>query len=659
MEGLIRGSTGEPTTPKGCMMNRRYIAAAAAMALSAFAGTSANASTVVVPMGTADTVVDLADLAVSGLPLEGISVGQVRSFASTDTDATYNPVGKGKPFAIAKVSLPDGSSQSVRSDGDTGAEGKSVPIAGVGEVTVGDLTATAGNSAAQSMVNAVEGELTAVVAGLKARAAGVNAQVGSNVASTTNGAVLENVSIGLTDVLPADLLAQLPLDKLISLADGLGINVDLGPLNGAVEQVRALSKTMDQVVGTQEKIAAAEEQIDALRAGMSGGVSAAQKAVDDAQGAVDSANSTLSGLEGQHSSLVSQYASSGCTTLPALPGCAELDAQISSVAGAIAEQTAEVAELQETLNQAKAALAAAKQGTDAVQAEIDKLQDEIDKLAATLDALLDTLVDLAKKVVNLDLDGILSALLDGLDGIELIGVERMAFGVSTTATALTSKASTVCDISGVRVLGEARDVADCKAVEQAVGEVEQALKDVLAVLPIQGVIPADAVNVQGPRMTSSPENYTADGYRVASAKVSGLDLTVAPVKLTQMVDGLVVQARALVSGALEQVEELAGVEVPVDVNAALTDLLDKLNALPIGDTLEGITTPRVAVSAVDLGSRSTFRASGHGVDGFPMTPAPAGDLPHTGGGVGAALVLLAAGGAMWAILRPRRVGIEA
>ncbi|HWH32416.1 MAG TPA: hypothetical protein VNU01_07055, partial [Egibacteraceae bacterium] len=584
-------------------------------------------------MGTADTVVDLAELAVSGLPVGGVSVGEVRSFASTDTDPTYNPVGKGKPFAIAKVSLPDGSGQSVRSDGDTGAEGKTVPISGVGSLTVGDLTATAGQDAARSVVNAVEGQLDAVVAGLKARAAGVSAKVGADGSSTTNGAVIEHFSVGLTDVLPADLLAQLPLDKLIALADGLGIKVDLGPLNDAVDQVRELAAAVDEVVGTEKAIEDLETQIDVLRATMGSGTAAAQSAVDQAQAGVDAAQGELDSLNSEHASLVSQYASAGCTTLPALPGCSDIAAQIAAVEQEIAAQEGVVAAKQQVLSEAQAALTVAREGAQTVQAEIDALQAEVDALVASIDDLLDTIVDLAKKVVKLDLEGILEALLAGLDGVELIGVDRMSFGVSTMATATSSKATTLCDVAGVRILGRARQVADCDDVQAAVGEVEATLKGVLAALPIQGVVPANAVNVEGPRMSTSPEDYAAEGYRVASAKVSGLDLTVEPIKLTQVVDSLVVQARALVSGTLDKIKEVTGVEVPVDVNAALDDLLAQLNGLPIGDTLDGVTTPRVAISAIDLGSRSSFRAAGTGIDGHPVDGSPvtpAGDLPHTG-----------------------------
>lgn len=645
-------------TPKGCMMNRRYIAAIAAIAVSALAGTSANAVTVVVPAGTADTVVDLADLTVSGLPVEGISVGQVRSFASNDPNAIYNPVGKGKPFAMAKITLPDGSAHSVRSDGDGGAPGKTVPIAGLGGLTVGDLTATAGTDAAQSLVNAVEGELSGVVAGLKARAAGVNSEVGADGSSTTNGAVVENVSVGLTDVLPAELLAQLPLDMIIELADGLGVQVDLGPLNDAVEQVRELAETVDGVVDAEDKIAEAEEQMVTLLETKNGGVAAAQDAVDEAQDAVDQAVGALDDLESEHDSLVSQYADTGCKTIAVLPGCDDIAEQIDAVEDEIAAQTGEVAEAEEALEQAESALDAARDGVAAVQQQIDALQDEIDALVAMIDDLLTKLVDVAGDVVDLDLEGVLNGLLEGLSGVELIGVDRMSFGVSTVANAATSKASTVCDIAGVRVLGEAQSVTTCKDVEQAIGQVEQTLKDVLALLPVQGVLPADAVNVEGPRMSTSPEGHTAEGYRVATAAVSGLDLSVAPIKLTHVVDGLVVQARALVSGTLEQIEGLTGVEVPVDVDATLQDLLDKLNALPVGDTLDDVVTPEVAISAIDLGSRSTFRAAGSGTDVSPISPVPAGDLPHTGGGVGVALVLLTLGGAAWAVVRPRRVGIE-
>lgn len=637
-------------------MNRRYIAAIAAAAVSAFAGTSANAATVVVPAGTADTVVDLADLTVSGLPVEGVSVGQVRSFASNDPNAIYNPVGKGKPFAMAKITLPDGSAHSVRSDGDSGAPGKTVPIAGLGGLTVGDLTATAGTDAAQSLVNAVEGELNGVIAGLKARAAGVNSKVGPDGSATTNGAVVENVSVGLTDVLPAELLAQLPLEKVIELAGALGVDVDLGPLNDAKKTVQDLAKTVDDVVDTQSKIEQAEAQIEVLRDTMGSGVGGAQDAVDEAQDAVDAAATELDELVEDRDGLLDQWADAGCATVSVLPGCDAIADQIDAVEDEIDAQTGDVEALQDVLEQAQTALAAAREGVAEIQKQIDALQEKIEELVAVIDGLLDKLIDLAKLAVDLDLEGLLAALLEGLEGVELIGVDRMSFGVSTMATAATSKASTLCDVSGVRILGEAHPVTGCQDVQQAVGQVEQTLKDVLAVLPIQGVVPADAVSVDGPRMTNSPEGHAAEGYRIATASVSGLDLNVAPINLTQVVDGLVVQARALVSGALDEIENLTGVEVPVDVDAALQDLLDKLNALPVGDTLDDVVTPAVSISAIDLGSRSTFRAAGSGSDVSPILPT--GNLPHTGGGVGVALVLLALGGAAWAVIRPRRVGIE-
>jgi len=638
------------------MNRRRYVAAAAALMVSAFAGTSANAATVVVPMGTADTVVDLADLAVSGLPVGGVSIGSVRSFASTDTNAKYNPIGKGKPFAIAKISLPDGSDLAVRSDGDTGSKGKTVPVAGIGDVTIGDLTATAGGDAAQSLVNAVDGQLRSVVAGLKARAAGVNAKVASDGSSTTNGAVVENVAVGLTDILPADLLAQLPLDKLIALADGLGIPLDLGALNGALDQVRAIAAAVDSAADASGRIEDAKAEIAALRAMGNSGVSDAQAGVDSAQAAVNGANATLSGLNAEHSSLVSQYAAQGCTVAPMLPGCPALAASIATVEGQISSQEAVVAARQATLTEAQAGLAAAQKAANEVDKAIDELQRTIDELVVTLNAVLDDILNMVNLVINLDLDGLLQAVLDGLQGMQLVSIDRMSFGVSTVASATSSKAVTVCEISGVKVLGKDRAIKDCAEVNTALDQVESTLKGVLALLPIKGVVPANLVTVDGPRMSTSPDGYAAEGYRIASAKVSGLDLTVQSVTLTQVVDGLVANARMLVSGALDTVEELTGVEVPVDVDNALNTLLDALNGLPIGDTLAGVVTPKVAISAIDLGSRSTFRAAGSGSDGVGF---PDGNLPHTGGGVGSALLLLAVGGAMWVAIKPRTVRIGA
>lgn len=635
-------------------MNRRYIAALSALALSAMAGTSAGAAEPIVPVGTADTVVDIADVLVSGAPVEGVSFGGARSFASTDTDATYNPVGQGKPFATAKVTLPDGTETAVRSDGDTGKDGTSVPLAGVGDLTVGNLKAVADSGAAHSVVNAVEGRLDGVLAGLRAKAAGVNALVDGDDASTVNGAAVEDVTIGLTDVLPVDILAQLPLDKIIGIVDGLGIDLDLGALSGAVDEVRALADAVHGTVDAQGRIDDAQaelQQVDAALSAAQAEFASADTAADDAEKTAADADQTVSDLSSTLSGLQSEYAANQCDVLSALPSCQSLADEISSTSSSLTAAQDDASTARDAASAARQAAQSAQAQVTDLQGQVDALQAEVDTLVATLNELLDDIEGLVDRVVELDLVGLLEALVAGLEGTELVSIDRLAVGVSTVANMATSKATTACEVSGVRVLGQVKPVETCGELATQLAGVETAIRDVLAGLPIQGVLPENVVTIQGPRLSASPDGYSAEGYRVASAKASGMDLTVESIQLTQVADGLVAQVRTLVSGALDEIAALTGVEVPTDeVEASLAELLAKLGALPVGDALNGITTPQVSISAIDLASRSTFRASGSDVVPVPGT---SGDLPHTGGGVGLALALLAGGAVTWTLVRRR------
>lgn len=636
-------------------MNRRYIAAVAALAVSALAATSANAQTPVVPMGTADTVVDIASFQVTGLPVDGIDIGSVRSFASTDTNALYNPVGKGQPFAIAKVTLPDGSSHSVRSDGDSGKDGTTLPIGTIGSVTVGNLKASAGGTGASSVVNAVDGKLDTVLAGLEARAAGVNSVVAADRASTTNGAVVEHISVGLDDVLPQDLLEKLPLSKVLGIVDGLKLPVDLGVLDGAADQVRDLSAAVDGVQETYGDVVEAEDDVEAAESA----VAAAGEDVAEAEAARDAAERGLNNLLSRQSaqSVVDEIVDDVEGVVggggDAADGAADdvKDTVDDVVNGGDGDSnnngTPDVVERQRRrLEDAVNRVATARAALKTAKAELVKAQAELDALVDQLQELLALVADLADKAVKLDLQGLLSALLEQIDGVELIGIDRMSLGVTTVANAVTSKASTVCEVSGVRILGQDKGIADCAALETAVADVESKLDEVIALLPVQGIVPAGVVTVSGPRLASTPEGYGAEGYRVAVAKVSGLDLDVKSISLGQVADSMVKKIRGTVDDAITKVEGLTGVTLPVaDVEAALDGLLAELDKLPTGDLLRGITTPEVNVSAIDIASRSTFKAAGSGVDSIGLGGA-AGDLPHTGSGLGLTALLLLAGGAV-------------
>ena len=643
-------------------MNRRYIAAVAALAVSALAATSANAQTAVVSMGTADTVVDIASIQVTGLPVDGIDIGSVRSFASTDTNALYNPVGKGQPFAIAKVTLPDGSSQSVRSDGESGKEGTTLPIGTIGSVTVGNLKASAGGDAASSVVNAVDGELHTVLAGLKARAAGVNSVVAADRASTTNGAVVEHISVGLDDVLPADLLEKLPLSKVLGIVDGLNLPVDLGVLDGAADEIRKLSGAIDDVQETYGDVVEAEDKVDAAESAVADAgdsLGAAEAAKDQAERGLSNLMSRFStqsvvddvvgGVEdavGGGQDTVDDIADDVSDTVDDVAGGGDGDSDNDGTPDVVERQRQRLNDAIKRVEAAQDALEVANDALAQAQAQLDALIDQLQDLLALVG-------DLADKAVKLDLQGLLSALLEQIDGVELIGIDRMSLGVTTVADAVSSKASTVCELSGVRILGQDKAIADCAALETAVSDVEAKLDEVIALLPVQGVVPANVVTVSGPRLSSTPANHAAEGYRIAVAKVSGLDLDVQSISLGQVADSMVKVIRGTVDDALAKVEGLTGVTLPVaDVEAALDGLVAELDTLPTGDLLRGITTPEVHVSAIDIASRSTFKAAGSGTDSVGV--GAAGDLPHTGSGLGlTALLLLAGGAVVSAVTRPR------
>lgn len=619
-------------------MNRRYIAAVAALAVSALAGTSANAQTSVVPMGTADTVVDIASFQVTGLPVDGIDIGSVRSFASTDTNALYNPVGKGKPFAIAKVTLPDGSSQSVRSDGDAGKDGTTLPIGTIGSVTVGNLKASAGGTNASSVVNAVDGELTTVLAGLKARAAGVNSVVEADRATTTNGAVVEHISVGLEDVLPAEVLDKLPLSTVLGILDGLELPVDLGALDGVADQVRELNEGLDQVQETYGAVIAADDKVDAAQ----GAAEKARKNLADAVADKAKAERGLNNLMSRAStqSIVDDVVGDVEDTVDDVKDTVGDvgDGGTPDAGSVIDRQRNRVTEAVKRVEAARTAVAAADAALADARAQLDDLVNRLQDLLALV-------ADLADMAAGMDLEGLLAQLLAALDGVELIGIDRMSLGVTTLADAASSKASTVCELSGVRILGQEQAIADCAALETAVSGVEAKLDEVIALLPVEGVVPADVVTVSGPRLSSTPENHAAEGYRIAVAKVSGLDLHVKPISLTQVADSIVETIRGTVDDALGTVSGLTGVTLPVaDVQAKVDELVAVLDGLPTGELLRGITTPEVNVSAIDIASRSTFKVAGSGADGVAV-PA-AGDLPHTGGGMGIMALLMLAGGAV-------------
>jgi hypothetical protein len=610
--------------------------------------------------GTASTSLDLAELSVTGLPVSGLDLGGLTSYASTVPDAALNALGEGKPFALSAVRLPVGGEVTVRSDGNTGRPGQTIDL-GVGSLTIGDLLAVVDDDTARSVINVLSGTVDVGLAGLQVGATGVTSVVTDTTATATNGAVLHDLSVDLTDILPLDLLAQLPLDVLIGLLDGLGIDLNLpATLSGVLRDVRELVDGLEAVEtaqatvdALQNELAEAEEELAALVVQLEAEIGLLDAACDiellpglDLGGAVDdllgdgniSLTDPIDDLLDEADDLLDD--------VDGLPG---------GVGGLSHDACHPVQETVDSIVD--------------VQGMIDDLQDALDDAIALLSSLLDELLSLIEGLDLSQLTNLLGALLDNLAGTELLSIDRLSVGVTSFADAEGSNASVVCDLRGLAVLGQPV-AGTCEALEQALGDVGPAIEGLLAGLPIVGSVtgtaaglPGDVVKVSAPRLHSSSDNQRDGDYYVSSAGVQGLALDVASLQLTQVTDGLLGDLLAQVDGLLGEVEGLTGITVDLAaLDAALDAILAVVDGLPRGDLLGGLATPGLSLAALDLDSGSRFSAAGTGIVPVPpaatptppaQTPTPPPALPTTGGGVAGALLLLLAGGAVTRWLRRR------
>jgi hypothetical protein len=626
-------------------MHRRVIAAFTVLLL-ALLPTAASAETAAQAernQGTASTSLELLSLEVEGTlaallgSLRSLSVATGSAFASIDAATARNP--RGRPYAESGITLPVVGTVSASSDGPSQQSGRQSALpGGLGSVTSGVLQATADAASAQALLDLLSGQLSLPVGGATAALSGegVAATVDGASALARNGVVLRDVSLRLGDLLPADLLAALPLEVLLQLIRDLPIAG--GELSGAVSQLRQLLAELGAVGPIEQALAGAVAQLVALLAPL-----------DDV-------------LRGIGAPLTVE----------------ELAALATSVEGLLAT---------------------------------------VDGLVGQLETVLGTITGLLTALDGLDLAALLRDLLDRLAGLELLGIERLAVGVVTTAAGATSQALSSCELSGVRVVGQAVPaVATCDQLRSALESVRATVLGVLNALPISGVLPGDIVRVDGLRSVTTPAGAVADGYYVAGASWTGLDIQVQSVSLAGLADSLV----AAVLGLLGNLDGLlsgdlggllggggsAGL-VDADLSALIGNLLGgglpglgggllrlnnglqavaadadegsdvtesvrglvrgigqgstysvvdtsaisglvasvtgALGGLPLGDLLAGLSTPGLRLRALDISAETSYLAAGP--TAVPIAQVPTSEpLPRTGGGMGlAALILLTAG----------------
>lgn len=642
--------------------------------------------------GTATTDLVLAELDLAGLPvgsLGSLSLGTLTSFASTDADIARNAAGA--PFAEAALDLPVVGRVGVSSAGQAVEEGRTLALpAGAGDLVVGRMDASASEERAAALLQALTGTVSASVAGLTATVppAGVSTVVDADAARATNGAALEGLALHVGDLLPVDLLAQLPLSTLLDLVDGLGLDLDL-PVDPAqlLQTVRDLVESLEAVEALQGGIDDAQATLDDL----AGGLPSAQGAVAELDAAVSALRAQLqqgatdlsapreqvaASLDALQTDVAALEGAAGgaCAAAPLCQGLdavqdsvASLDSQVTAVDGAISaaedaiDAGATASAVAAQLDQALANLAAAQDVVDQLNALIDQAQVLVDDLLAQLDATLDQLQGVLAGLGDLDLAALVRQLVDGLAAGELLAVDAIRVGVATTATADDSTASATCAVQGVRVLGQPQQVASCTDLRDALADVTAAVTDLLAGLPLAGALPTGAVTLKGLATTTS---MTREGaYSVATAAVTALELRVAPLDLARTTDALVVEVTALVNGALADVGELTGIDASsvATITDQLEGLLSQLRALPTGALLGSLATPEVGVRALGAKASSSFtRAAEQPAVVTPAVPevaagtvpapqvTPGTNLPRTGSSllVPLALLALGAGGAV-------------
>lgn len=685
------------------MNQRRAVALLAVLALcllSFSSGAGANQPTA--PVGTATTGLQLAEVALDGVPglEQQVELGSLLGYASTDGDAARNARGGGQPFALSSVALPGGLGLAAQShSGETVQEGHTAALpADAGTVTAGELRAAVTDGTARSLITALAGSLDAGLAGLAVSTPeqGAATVVDAVSSTATNGAVLSGLSLGLTDVLPADLLARLPLEVLLGLVDQLPVALpaDLD-VEAALAEVQAavaeLQAALDAAVrDLPAQIADARTVIEELRGQLDDTLSTDVAELEAQIAVLDETIATLQAEIATLTALLDSATCDGVTLLDPLLGpiCDEIAALEQELAEAQEERQALVAQL-ELVNE----IAAAEQTLDAL----------IDQLITAIEGVLDSPLS---GDITLLLEGLVADLLEGLQGLELLGVGRTEVGVHTVATGDDATAGVLCAVSGVSVLGQGYDADTCDELRGALTEVRTTLLGVLADLPIAGDLAADVVSVGG--LETTTEETADGGYRAARAAVTPLHLGVQPIALTTVTDGLVDGLLGDLVGQLEAllgtVGDVTGVAAASPVAAAalpddLTALIGELESLLVAD-LDGAVTPALSLTGLGISSVSEFSPAGlapvpvdtpttpttptspgtpgtptapgtpgaapvtgtpdtvQPVAGPPAQPTPSGSLPRTGGyglvGLALALLSIGAGGTM--TLWSHRVG---
>ncbi len=635
------------------------VAASAAVALVAAAAPTPS------PVGSASTSLTALDFAVSGVPVpvDGFTVLDATSYASTDHDPTRNPAKV--PFAKAAVVPARFAGESTgateaRSDKQSSRQVGSFERS-VGPVSVavdgGQLHAVADATNAAAVLRGATGRLQALAGALDLAVtdAGALSAVTADDATARQGLAVSGLQLDVGDLVPLDVLKQLPLDVLLELADKLPLTLTTD-LKGLLDQVVGLTATVDGAVKSVNatadqlqtkltELGAAKDQVAALNAA----INQLQAAIPSLQAGVDAAQAKLNTIEADVATLTGT--SVGLTSLTSIAtkydcGTLVLSEVVSCVERARAaadsdldakkaDLTAISSELANTLTKLRDAETAADKLTTDATALLRNLATTVDGLVDQLTKLIDALQQLLASVPEM-----IAAIADG----DLVDIGAMQVGVFAKAASSldASTAGFDCNVDHVKVVGADLGSPDCEAplaaASKTVTDALGTLEGVLAALPLAADVLPDATLSMFEDASST--TAVADGYNVAKAQVTILrfelgSLTVDPAALTDgVLEGVSGDVTTTVRAALPTTDRLAGLGVDTNtLNGILTQLgsledlqrqlADLLDQLPDGSNLTKITTPGLKL-VVDPAATAEFKAGSRSVtasdDPVPGSP---------------------------------------
>lgn len=615
------------------------------------------------------------------------------------------------PFAaidalVAEVNGTSFGEFSVRSDGQDSAT--SSPVTGtILEVSPLQMSANATDTSASAVVTASEDVVAAVQllgdAVLSLEQTGAVSKVDADGSAATVGLSVSALDLGLGDLI-GDVLADLPLDVLLALANDLLGTVEGLDLSALSDGVNAVEDQLAVIAGLAENhgTSAVTDSIGALETYVEGLPATPQTIGEDlatVEGIVESAETLLvdflndplsvdlltdvTPLVTELNTLIEKYPDSG----------AEL-VQVTTIEETLNSIIAEGGTLAEYLDGLLDTLATLQgnvvEAVTDLANSLNAITEAVNTLQSHLQTLLEALGGLTDEAVN--------NLLDALESAGLVGVGETEVSLSAAADADSAEAQLNCVLAGADV--------DCLEPVETIDQVVVAAVDTVAgVLETlaPGAVEGDVVlRILGEGSSTSSEGDT----NTAEATLEILRLEIPSVNLDALVPGDVSCSAVLdgvlcdlLDGSLETIDQLLATltadsqEVIDRVNVAVADLgvdlgdvdlaaaygaatgaidaLDQVLAdlqttlnglldLILGDLELGLRTPSVKLVVDPTATAAFTPGSTSGApdptdDGQPAPdpatepepvpqPEPAPSLPATGGGLALLGVLAMAGG---------------